>query len=127
MPRDWTTSYSSAWNGDLKVLEGLSGIRALFGASVCAEHRRKCHEVASAVNPVEVVGREDNKTSKRAMSDMPFRYRFSLLKRSITRLLATPERASIPNKRPCYLVLSVTFALVHPGHRHRELPPLRAR
>ena len=97
----------------LEGLEGLSGIPGTVGASVVQNIGAYGQEVASAVESVEVWDREEKKTLDMSNVDMQFGYRFSLLKRSMYKAPGVPNAQYYPTPR--YIVLSVTFALVHTG------------
>ena len=106
----------------LEGLEGLSGIPGTVGASVVQNIGAYGQEVASAVESVEVWDREEKKTLDMSNVDMQFGYRFSLLKRSMYKAPGVPNAQYYPTPR--YIVLSVTFALVHTGTGTVNYPQL---
>lgn len=106
----------------LEGLEGLSGIPGTVGASVVQNIGAYGKEVASAVESVEVWDREEKKTLEMSNVDMQFGYRFSLLKRSMYKAPGIPNAQYYPTPR--YIVLSVTFALVHTGTGMVNYPQL---
>lgn len=92
-------------------IEGLSGIPGTVGASVVQNIGAYGQEVSSSVQSVEVWDREDMTVRHLNPSSMRFGYRTSALKRSMYAAPARPSDRYFPTPR--YVVLSVTFALMH--------------
>lgn len=91
----------------LAGLEALSGIPGTVGASVVQNIGAYGQEVASSVESVEVWDREEKQTKELSHEDMAFSYRTSLLKQS----MMGANNQYYPTPR--YIVLSVTFSLLH--------------
>lgn len=106
----------------LEGIEGLSGIPGTVGASVVQNIGAYGQEVSSVVDSVEVWDREEKKTLTMSNVDMQFGYRFSLLKRSMYKAPGVPNTQFYPTPR--YIVLSVTFVLVHTGSGTVNYPQL---
>ena len=95
----------------LEGVEGLSGIPGTVGASVVQNIGAYGQDVASSVESVEVWDRKDKAVKNLHADELRFGYRMSALKASMYQAPAVPAEEFFPT--PCYVVLSVTFALRH--------------
>lgn len=95
----------------LSGVEGLSGIPGTVGASVVQNIGAYGQEVADSVVSVEVWDRLEKRTLELTAEQMCFGYRASALKTSMYEAPGVPAATMFPTPR--YVVLSVTFRLVH--------------
>ena len=95
----------------LEGVEGLSGIPGTVGASVVQNIGAYGQEVATSVESVEVWDRDTKTTRDLTPADLRFGYRYSALKTSMYAAPGVPGPRFFPTPR--YVVLSVTFRLIH--------------
>ncbi len=108
---NWDDFVDYCVNLGLEGVEGLSGIPGTVGASVVQNIGAYGQEVATSVQSVEVWDREGKQVKELGSEDLRFGYRSSALKSSMYAAPAQPSERFFPTPR--YVVLSVTFALVH--------------
>ncbi len=108
---NWDDFVDYCVNLGLEGVEGLSGIPGTVGASVVQNIGAYGQEVASGVQSVEVWDREEKRVKELGPEELRFGYRASALKSSMYEAPARPAERYFPTPR--YVVLSVTFALVH--------------
>ncbi|MCI1219031.1 MAG: FAD-binding protein [Bifidobacterium sp.] len=98
----------------LTGVEGLSGIPGTVGASVVQNIGAYGQEVASSVESAEVWDRETKLVQCLTAAELRFAYRSSALKTSMYAAPGIPGPRYFPTPR--YVVLSVTFRLIHCSH-----------
>ncbi|MCI2186059.1 FAD-binding protein [Bifidobacterium tibiigranuli] len=108
---NWDDFVAFAVGLGLTGVEGLSGIPGTVGASVVQNIGAYGQEVAASVESAEVWDRETKRVQCLSAADLRFAYRSSALKTSMYAAPGIPGPRFFPTPR--YVVLSVTFRLIH--------------